>query len=150
MAVFLLKNEDAQCTRLIEGLTFRHSWEFFSSKNGSECTVRGWWWLAGIFWAQILNGSLFSKNVFFRFYFNEQFSRARVTFFDLLEQRDISIFVFIIMGGNWEKKKVLEHQLSPFVKKIYHTQISKCTANMEKFTLFCIHIFRVACVGFCF
>lgn len=100
MAVFLLKNEDAQCTRLIEGLTFRHSWEFFSSKNGSECTVRGWWWLAGIFWAQILNGFLVSKNVFFRFYFNEQFSRARVTFFDLLEQRDISIFVFIIMGGN--------------------------------------------------
>ena len=100
MAVFLLKNEEAQCTRLIEGLTFRDSWGIFFSKDGSECTVRGWWWLAGIFWAQILNGSLVSKNVFFRFYFNEQFSRARVTFFDLLEQRDISIFVFIIMGGN--------------------------------------------------
>ena len=78
-----------------------------------------------------------SKNVF-RFC-NEQFSRARVFF--LLEQRDFFfcfvffIFFIIISWGVTERRKRVLEQRSPFVKKIYHTQISKCTANMEKFTL---------------
>lgn len=41
MAVFLLKNEDAQCTRLIEGLTFRDSWGIFFLKMGQSALCGG-------------------------------------------------------------------------------------------------------------